>query len=862
VERFLAERRILARLDHPGIASLIDGGVDEHHRPWFVMQYIDGATLPDYCRAHQLGVEARLRLFIKVCEAVAHAHRQLVVHCDLKPSNILVDGIGQPHLLDFGIARLLAGEGTVGSSGVTLPHALTPGYAAPEQLLGEPVSVATDVYALGMLLHELLVGTRPRFGAGLGTGASAPLPASRSVGADGPTAARRLRGDLDLIVATALRREPLQRYPGADALAEDVRRHLDGHPLRAHRERVGVRMRKFVLRHRVAVAVASLAVLALLATTVLALVEAHVARDQVVRAQAERGFLVGVFEQADPDANKGQPISAHQLLESGERQLAGTAQRDPALHSDLTALIGRLYWDLGDYARAQPLLERAVDDSRDPAVPDDVRARGLLALARSESQKNLYDLAINHAVQALAAAQHAGRGGIDEASEARRIAARARVGKGDAGRAETDLRDALASDRAIFGPGSQAVIDDLLQRAYALKELSRYDEAIACAREAIDAATALHGRDQADVIDGLETLASAETYRGDAHAAEIALREAAAIAARIYGPQHRETLVARSNLYLAVARQGRYAEARDGHLALLVDTQKLAAARPEQLAYAWNVLASDYNGTGEFDSAANAARVALTAWMKVHGVDDTPDSYDARANLVVALTLAGRYAEAESNARELVEHESKTEPASSIWLAKDRGYLANAVRLGHRPAEAAKLLRTTIASLGAAADAPTAIPIYLRSTLSEAELDAGDVAQAGADGARALAQTRAGKALGGITLGMPLFALGRARLAQGDPGMAAKLLHEALMARSVLAKGDPRVLEIDVELVRALAAQGNADAALALRDQVVPILTASRSLRAADLRARLDAPSSADRPATPRHTVPMPAGVR
>ncbi|MEO7324439.1 MAG: serine/threonine-protein kinase [Dokdonella sp.] len=321
VARFLTERRILARLEHPGIASLIDGDVDAAGRPWFAMQYVQGLSLPDYCTQHGLGLEGRLKLMIAVCNAVAYAHRQLVVHCDLKPSNVLVDDSGQPRLLDFGISRLIDAQGSEGQATLTQLRALTPGYAAPEQLAGQPVSVATDVYALGSMLYELLTGVRPyaQSDANAATVAIAQAQAharaaSRAAGAGAPVPARRLRGDLDLVVATALMHDPAQRYADAQALAEDLRSHVGGWPLRARRASPWYRARKFVGRHRVAAPLGALAVTALLLVTAFALTQTHVAREQASRAEAVRQFLVGVFDQASPDENQGRPISAHQLL--------------------------------------------------------------------------------------------------------------------------------------------------------------------------------------------------------------------------------------------------------------------------------------------------------------------------------------------------------------------------------------------------------------------------------------------------------------------------------------------------------------------------------------------------------------------
>ena len=268
--RFEAERQILARLQHPGIARLLGGGLTADERPYFAMELVDGEPITDYCDAHRLGVEARLNLFAQVCEAVRYAHRQLVVHRDLKPSNILVaagteDDAPRPVLLDFGIARVLGDDAADLTQ--TGQRVLTPSYAAPEQIRGEAPTTATDVFALGGLLYRLLSGARPIQTEGrspveveravLEETPPAPSAAVTSEAADarGTTAdalARRLRGDLDVICLTALSKEPERRYGSAAELLADVRRHLDGLPIDARPATRAYRVGKFVRRHRAA----------------------------------------------------------------------------------------------------------------------------------------------------------------------------------------------------------------------------------------------------------------------------------------------------------------------------------------------------------------------------------------------------------------------------------------------------------------------------------------------------------------------------------------------------------------------------------------------------------------------------------
>ena len=292
--RFLHERQILARLDHPLIARVLDGGVTGDGRPWFAMELVDGRPVTTFCREAGAGLAERLRLFLQVCEAVRYAHARLVVHRDLKPSNILVDATGRPRLLDFGIAKLMAGDEAADPELATrtIARLMTPEYAAPEQVSGGVITTATDVWALGVLLHELLTGRRPFVASSAVPGAleraileddPAPLAAMAT---GGPVPASALRGDLDRIVTTALRKDPAQRYPSVEALAEDLRRFLDGRPVLARGDSTTYRAFKFVRRHRVGMAAAALVVLAIVAGIAATLVQTQRAR--TARALAER----------------------------------------------------------------------------------------------------------------------------------------------------------------------------------------------------------------------------------------------------------------------------------------------------------------------------------------------------------------------------------------------------------------------------------------------------------------------------------------------------------------------------------------------------------------------------------------------
>jgi len=379
VRRFVRERRILAQLEHPGIARLIDGGVSDDGLPYLVMEFVDGSTLIEAANARGLDIDARLELFMQICDAVAYAHRRLIVHRDLKPSNVLLTLEGEPKLLDFGIAKLLdeTDEDQLTGTGMRI---LTPNYAAPEQILGQPISTATDVYALGIILYELLTGRAPhqRHGKDIDRvthelaqeSLIRPSAAVLAAGADTQhqRLSKRLDGDLDTIVLHALKREPERRYQGAAEFADDIRRHLHGHPVRAQTDTMSYRLRKFVGRHRGGVTAAALAAVAVLAGLGVALWQAGVARTQAARAEAElrraesiKEFSLSLFREQDPLARgKPEPRSASELIATGIERARAQFSDDAAQRSQLLNDLGEIQVSLGEFQAAVPVLEEAL----------------------------------------------------------------------------------------------------------------------------------------------------------------------------------------------------------------------------------------------------------------------------------------------------------------------------------------------------------------------------------------------------------------------------------------------------------------------------------------------------------------------
>ena len=360
--RFLRERQILARLSHPHIARLLDGGVTPEGRPWLAMELVEGLALLEHCVTKELDLDARLRLFVAVCDAVQFAHRNLVVHRDLKPGNILVDANGEPKLLDFGIAKLL---GEDDASGTQLTHVgerpMTPDYASPEQVRGEDITTATDVWALGVVLHELVTGVRPHRGnvREIERAILESTPARPSSRVEGALR-RRLRGDLDAIVLKALRREIDERYPSAEALAADVRRHLEGAPVSARGGATGYLIRATVRRHRLAFGFSGLVVAALVAGLVGTMWQARRAREEARKAEQAEEFLADMLRAFDPTEQGGQPVTQSEILARGEARVTEELGDQPEVQARLLRVFAETWLNLGEHDRALAAAEKAL----------------------------------------------------------------------------------------------------------------------------------------------------------------------------------------------------------------------------------------------------------------------------------------------------------------------------------------------------------------------------------------------------------------------------------------------------------------------------------------------------------------------
>ncbi|MEY2479529.1 MAG: eukaryotic-like serine/threonine-protein kinase [Verrucomicrobiota bacterium] len=402
VRRFHREERILAGLTHPNIAQLYGGAVTPQGLPYFVMEYVNGARLDDFCRDNQLSIFERLGLFRKICSAVSYAHQRLVIHRDLKPANIRVTPEGEPKLLDFGIAKLLDPESTIEHT-MTFASVMTPEYASPEQVRGENITTASDVYSLGVILYELLTEQKPykidnRAPTNVARAIIEQEPTRPSAAITGSTSSSRqsLRGDLDNIVMKAMRKEPERRYASVGQFSEDIRRHLEGLPVIARKDTVGYRASKFVARNKVVVAAAALILLAIISALIISLAEAESARRQRDAAQRERlkaerisTFLQEMLGAAAPEV-KGVDVKVVDLLAEASRRARAEAMSQPDVMADVLMTLGRTYLSLGLYEPAVADLRAAVDASlqaNGELHPTTATSMGWLGLALANRNK-------------------------------------------------------------------------------------------------------------------------------------------------------------------------------------------------------------------------------------------------------------------------------------------------------------------------------------------------------------------------------------------------------------------------------------------------------------------------------------------
>lgn len=573
VEYFDAERRILARLEHPGIARLIDGGETASGLPYLVMEYVAGSPITDYCRANRLSIEERLGLFRQVCSAMDHAHRSLVIHRDIKPGNILVDDQGVPKLLDFGIARLLSTEpapqSETGPAETRPARGFTPDYASPEQILGRGLTTTTDVYSLGVLLYELLTGLRPFQRRGLrpeadsdpgdaATELSAPPPAPSQAA---PARANELRGDLDAIILKAMSFAPEDRYGSVAALADDLERYRAGQPVAAlAASGATYRLRKFVRRNRAGVAAGALAAILAIAYLVTVLVQTGRLREERNVADQVTEFLIESYQRVDPSQSRGETLTAREVLDDAARRIGGELEGQPAVKSRLQKTLGEVYLNLGLFEPAEEMVDGARSLMRAAGELESLDyAEAALLEASLLERKNLFPEALERVDEAQRI--FAGHGDPAAIARAQHLEAGVRYNQGERDLALTLDRGAWQLEKRTLGPDHLQTLDGAFAVSRRLAVLG-YDEEAAQLQDDTLARLRAQGLESHPMTaELLRQIAVRERRAGRLDAADELFAESLTIQRRLYGDRHPSIARTLSSLGNLRANQRRFDEA-------------------------------------------------------------------------------------------------------------------------------------------------------------------------------------------------------------------------------------------------------------------------------------------------------------
>jgi eukaryotic-like serine/threonine-protein kinase len=732
--RFRAEGRILGSLNHPHIAHLLDGGATPEGQPYLVMELVEGVPITTYCAERRLPIEERLRLFCMVGKAVEHAHRNLVVHRDLKPGNILVSEAGEVKLLDFGIAKLLE-SGAGDAATLTRIRAMTPEYASPEQISGAPITTASDVFQLGVLLYELLTGRRPFHEESGGRRAhddphTSLLPPSaaalRHAGAEGTGAllplgsvaerrrwSRALRGDLDTIVARSLRLEPARRYGSVAELVDDVERHLSGRAVRARPDTLRYRAEKLVRRRPDAVAAGAAAALTVIVAVFtlhasatrlehernVAQAERHRAEDALERARVEQGkaqqvtaFLTGILQGADPEISRGEALTVREVLDRGMEDLEHGPE-DPEVRAELLSVVAGVYLSLGLYDPALDLSNRALALSREthgprhPLVVQRLRWVGRVLSHRGDhaAAERTYEEAVK-----------LGR----EVTPGEPILAESLLGlalaRRSTGHPETGslLREAvdIRSRIAVGNPGADAetvrTLGDLLwQENDHEGSLRAYEEELAIRQRTSTG-------DHPQVAEALVRVGRQRMNVGDLEGSVVVLNEALAMQRRVLGAEHPSVVVTLNTLGIALRIEGDF----DGSEAVFREAVRIQTASlgPEHPQLVWFIgnLARTLLEKGDFDAAERHFGEAL-ALLRATAGQNSPHIGLILHDIARVHAGRGDLVRAEAIHRDAVARQRR-DPGPPMQLAFGLNHLGTTLRRQGRGREAAQLHREAL----------------------------------------------------------------------------------------------------------------------------------------------------------------------
>ncbi len=681
VQRFLVEREILAGLQHPNIAHLYDGGVTEDGLPYLVMEYIDGKPLDEYCDEQKLSIAERLEIFRDVCTAVQFAHKNLIVHRDLKPQNIYVTKEGVVKILDFGIAKLLNPQHQQISSVETLPSSKiwTPQYAAPEQVKGEPITVATDIYSLGILLFKILTGTYPydlegknlaemeetikAFSTLMPSLALKRLNDPEKCAADRKTTVRALqnslRGDLDALVSKAIRKEPEYRYQSVKELSDDIDRFETGIPLIAREGNFRYRTGKFIQRHKAGLtaAAAVLIIITLFAGFYTWRITEERNLAQLERDKLEQivDFMTELFEASDPVSSQGEEFTAMDLLEKGVER-AEALDDQPVLQAEMFSVIGSSFRSMNRPERAQPLLERALEVQRAHWGTDHADIANTLNTLGSV---------------------HWSDGEVEEADKY--------------------LSEALEMRRRLYGNTHPDVFTSMNNYALVLLDKNELDEAEKLYLETLEARKKYYGEEHTKVGVSLNNLAFFLQRRGKYEEAEKYFRETLALWRKLQGEEHSDVGIALNNMGSLLRQMRKYDEAERMLKESLEIRKKVYGPGHLKVGYVLNNLAMTLKDKQAYDEALEYGLQSLELFQNFHKSDHN--------NIAIALSIVGlisgedgEFEDAEQYLLESLNIRSRLYPDDHMEVAYSRGHLGKLYLDYEMPDRAEPMLRKTLAA--------------------------------------------------------------------------------------------------------------------------------------------------------------------
>jgi eukaryotic-like serine/threonine-protein kinase len=682
VARFESERQALALMDHPAIAKVFDGGSTLQGRPYFVMEYVTGMPVTDFCDKHKLTLRQRLELFVLVCDGVQHAHQKAILHRDLKPSNILVsevDGKPAPRIIDFGIAKA-TGQRLTADTMFTQVGAVvgTPGYMSPEQAdsAGTDVDTRTDVYSLGVALYELLVGALPldfsktppdQFLRRLRE-EDAPRPSTRirtlgeqtattaqKRGADAPTLERQLHGDLDAIALKALEKDRPRRYATPAELAADIGRYLRNRPVVARPSSAGYRARKYVRRHRLGVAVAGITALLLVSVAVAQAVELRRIKRERDRADRVTEFMTGMFNVSNPSEARGNDIRAREILDRASNDINTGLAQDPELQAQMMHVMGHVYESLGLYAKAEPLLRRAVEVRRNmlgAQNPDTLNSMfDLAGVLMSESR---HSEAEKWSRETLDSRRH--RLGSEHRDALRSMSQLAFIlnREGRYPEAEKLNREALEMARRVLGPEDEVTRIITAHLGADLAYEGKYKDAEKTFREVLEVDRRRFGSDHPNVLLDMGNLAATLHYEQRLNEAEKLYRDAYQAQRRVLGPEHPDTLMTMGNVALVLYSEKRYADSEKMFRETLEIKRRRLGPENRLTLISMGNLADVLTEEGQYAEAEQLLRQTLETERRTLGAEHS-DTLSVLESLGMLLKREKRYAEAEATIRQTLE---------------------------------------------------------------------------------------------------------------------------------------------------------------------------------------------------------------